>query len=304
MIPKKEGDWYEKEAMAIYHYCIAFCVAECSVCRGHRKRSRSLADCKPRPVKCYQELPWAEHADKHFKLISDIDLGLSGWGYWVPIGWNTPFYGSLDGDSHTVSNMTINTLHNGKAGFIGTATNASITNLTLSALSISASAEYGIEAGGLVVISNNSTVDNCRVSGNIGLGNDGNPDFYVAFAGGLVGKQNLASVVSNSSSACSTISSAYVRLDLMPGISISMQNIGGLIGQNFGTITNSYSNGVVISTIENNYSLPEFITVATGGVAGSNEGSITNCYSSSQVHGMSGLEVGRMQLWANSTVLC
>ena len=62
-------------------------------------------------------------ADKHYKLIADIDL--STWGNWVPIGgteayggtmgdqWNKAhagsvvFTGSLDGNGHVISGMTI-----------------------------------------------------------------------------------------------------------------------------------------------------------------------------------------------------
>lgn len=62
-------------------------------------------------------------ADKHYKLIADIDL--SAWGNWVPIGgteayggtmgdqWNKAhigsvvFTGSLDGNGHVISGMTI-----------------------------------------------------------------------------------------------------------------------------------------------------------------------------------------------------
>ncbi|MBR5535477.1 MAG: S-layer homology domain-containing protein [Clostridia bacterium] len=62
-------------------------------------------------------------ADKHYKLIADIDL--SSWGNWVPIGgteayggtmgdqWNKAhigsvvFTGSLDGNGHVISGMTI-----------------------------------------------------------------------------------------------------------------------------------------------------------------------------------------------------
>lgn len=51
--------------------------------------------------------------DKHYKLVSDIDL--SAWGDWMPIGGEelerhgdpTPFTGSLDGAGHVVRGMTI-----------------------------------------------------------------------------------------------------------------------------------------------------------------------------------------------------
>lgn len=51
--------------------------------------------------------------DKHYKLVSDIDL--SAWGDWMPIGGEelerhgdpTPFTGSFDGAGHVVRGMTI-----------------------------------------------------------------------------------------------------------------------------------------------------------------------------------------------------
>jgi hypothetical protein len=103
--------------------------------------------------------------------------------------------------------------------------------------------------------------------------------------GGLVGFASWDSTVSNSSSSGSVIGSGYV---------------GGLVGQNWGSVTDSYSTGSVTGsdlwigglvggnsgTVTNSYSTGSIAGNGhVGGLAGGNWGSVSNSYSSGGVTG-------------------
>lgn len=166
-------------------------------------------------------------ADKHYKLISDIDL--STWGNWVPIGgteayggtmgdqWNKAhvgsvvFTGSLDGNGHVISGMTIkvhdvaiymtegsNVRYYGLFARInsnGTAIkNLGIINHTIDI-------EYGtlptssdLSIGSLASLVTKGNIENCysaggKISVNAGKAYGNNPSTSVQ-AGGLVGTHN------------------------------------------------------------------------------------------------------------------
>jgi hypothetical protein len=72
-----------------------------------------------------------------------------------------------------------------------------------------------------------------------------------------------------------TITNCYVEGGSVEGLGY----VGGLVGNNYGTITNCYATGRVSGSRD------------VGGLAGSNWGDITNCYAGSSVSG-TGVEVG------------
>ena len=221
------------------------------------------------------------HADKHFKLVADIDIGLDNWGYWNPIGITTPFYGYLDGDTHIVSNMTVNNSSSGIVGLVGITNNATIRNLNLFNISVIIDQNYSyLEGGGLIAKCYASQIDNCDVSGNIVFSAAGNPvEFDVSYVGGLVGWTNPASNISNSTSTCSV--SAYAQgYGIMSFMQV--QNVGGLIGLNQGVVTNSIASGYCSAIIESGQLM---FSHATGGLIGNNAGVVTNCHASSTVVG-------------------
>ncbi|GIO16464.1 hypothetical protein J19TS2_60190 [Cohnella xylanilytica] len=66
-----------------------------------------------------------------YRLGADIDLTAEGYTKWDPIGpWGTAFEGTLDGDGHTISNLTITGTAN-NLGLFGYVSDAEIRNLGL-----------------------------------------------------------------------------------------------------------------------------------------------------------------------------
>ncbi|MBN2271977.1 MAG: hypothetical protein JXN61_15285 [Sedimentisphaerales bacterium] len=181
----------------------------------------------------------------HYVMAKDIDL--------VGISWSTPlvpvFNGVFDGNGCSIRNADINMpLGNfvGLVAYLGQ--NGEITNLDVEGVSI-----FGRRiVGGLVGYSDYGTIRNCSLTGLISGKGD---------VGGLVGRNDECSSVSNSHS----------------GASVSATNdyaAGGLVGRNWGAITNCYSTGSVAGGYH-----------YVGGLLGYNAGAAANCYSTGHVNG-------------------
>ncbi|MFR9652069.1 MAG: GLUG motif-containing protein, partial [Rikenellaceae bacterium] len=140
----------------------------------------------------------------YFEITDNIDL-LSN--EWTPIGGSScQFKGSLDGNSHTISNLKISG-SNSRVGLFGYIYGATVSNLTISGGDISG----GQYVGGVVGEANEgSTVSHCSVSVTVNSTGD--------FTGGLVGY--LTESVVDYCSAAGTVT----------GDGDSWYYIGGLIG--------------------------------------------------------------------------
>jgi len=203
--------------------------------------------------------------DKHFKLIADIDLDpklLGGkvfdkafiapdmdpndtWGEFQ----GTPFIGVFDGNSHTISNLTIRGVgHLGLFGQLGRwdAPGGEVRNLGVVDVNVSGSGSVGGLVGG-----NEGCVTDCYSSGTVTGG---------GFAGGLVGNNYQFANISNSYSTCAVTGDDFV---------------GGLIGDNGGDVAHCYSTGTVSGK------------GCVGGLVGGNNefGAVSCCYSSAAVTG-------------------
>ena len=202
--------------------------------------------------------------DKHFILTADIDLDPNLPGRKVfdraviapdvndtPNQWGRnpcdgqPFKGELDGDCHTISNLTIK--GGNWLGLFGQLERPStISNLSLEAVDVNGTAYVGGLVGG-----NTGTITRSHSTGVV----SGNRSI-----GGLVGNHFAGSIAQ-------CWSSATIRGN--------RDAIGGLAGDNVGTITMSYSTGDV--TGDN----------VVGGLVGSNMRTITMSYSTGDVTGNS-----------------
>lgn len=223
----------------------------------------------------------AVYCDSHFKLNTDINLatylseGNDGWNDgkgWEPIGTflfsgspgNVPFTGSFDGNGHTISNLIINRADKGGIGlFSHTVEDTGIFNLRLTAVEVTGS----FYVGGLVG-ENKGEISNCSIEGSI-TGNDE--------VGGLVGWQWDTG----------TISDSYATGDVTGCIKDTSppEDIGGLVGNNGGSITNSYAMVTVnVDGYVNEDDNYEYSYV--GGLAGINGGGITNSYATGDVTGL------------------
>lgn len=209
--------------------------------------------------------------NKNYKLMNNITLA----GNWAPIGlgtWDNKFSGSFDGNSKTISGLTINKPTVNYQGLFGEVTeNVVIKDLGLLNVDISGASYVGGIAGR---IGQGSIIQGCYVNGGTIKGN-----IDVA---GIAGWSNYG-----------TIRNCYVT-----SVAISGNSAGGIVGNSAGN-----SAGTLIGRVENCYvtSSVTFTAIGTnpsdfGGIAGTNYGSIKNCYTqcnmncgtASQVGGISG----------------
>ncbi len=241
--------------------------------------------------------------DKHFKLISDIDM--SGATFYPIADRPYAFTGTFDGDNHTISNIEISSeVFSSRLGFIGYlyGTEAQIKNLTLYEPNLTAPLSWHI--GSLTGVNENGTITNCHsvnanvagwmvVGGLVGInywystisgcsvtGDVSENDFMSPIfsgVGGLVGENSFWSEIENSFAKCNVS---------------GQECLGGLVGNNLIAciLTNCYSQGSVTGT--GNY---------IGGLIGRNLGGTeaNYCYSSCVVTGPAGTDavggfVGRM----------
>ncbi|BBM89306.1 hypothetical protein COTS27_01003 [Spirochaetota bacterium] len=237
-----------------------------------------------------------QHAAKHYKVTSDIDLGLAGlpWSMagsgvngrgFPPIGMRSSgdnFRGELDCGNHTISNLYINQPTFSNIGFFGFVSGgASIKNCRLTGVNI----KGGTNVGGLVGSLIRSTISNSSVTGVIsgktsvgGLVGYSTNNFAITGAsttgtvsgnlsvGGLVG-YNLTSPIDQSFS-----SSTVFVIDTNVDFHV---NAGGLIGNNYmSAVSASYATGSVTGK------------EAVGGLIGTNDSSdISSSYASGVVIG-------------------
>ncbi len=218
--------------------------------------------------------------------------GLWGASGFAPVGNNsTSFTGSFDGQSHTITGLTINRSTTNYVGLFGYTNSATISNIKLTGGSISGNDDVGPLIGYMLGGSVSSATASATVSG----ASTGEVN-----SGGLIGAVD-AGAVSGSSAGSSVTGAGY--------------NIGGLVGYlvNGGTITQSYATGNVTGTGSsdgyvgglvggNGYAASDGGTISrsyatgtvtgargpVGGLVGHNEGTITDSYATGRVIGLAG----------------
>lgn len=129
-------------------------------------------------------------SSKYYKQTADIDL--SSDEYWVPIGLETAFAGTYDGDGHEISNINIVCGYDERGGLFGYVENGTIENVNLEGGTIYANGSKG-DVGSVVAFIKNGTVNHCSSSTNI-FENSGSS--YSHGTGGIAGKA-YNSVISN-----------------------------------------------------------------------------------------------------------
>ena len=102
-------------------------------------------------------------AGKTVKLVSNLDLNNLDW---APIGnWDNVFAGTFDGNGMTISNLYINDADGEGVGFFGVTEKATIENLTIRNVDITA---YSMVAG-VVGAAYPATVSNCHIAGTVNI---------------------------------------------------------------------------------------------------------------------------------------
>jgi len=246
----------------------------------------------------------------HFVLTADLDL--DGIVYTAaPIApdidnstsghQGTKFTGSINGQGHTIYNLTINAPTQDYVGLVGyTDGQAKLLNLTLKKVEIEGRNQTGGligQAGGWELL-----IENCDVSGSV----EGNNQ-----VGGLVGFHWSQGIISDCRADVTvqgndevggfaglnhggTITDSYAA-----GTVTGHNVVGGLTGRNsFGVIDHCFATGQVIGNIE------------VGGLSGASAGQISDSYASgnvdghSRVAGLTGANLGTLsRCYARGTVL-
>ncbi|MBU3031517.1 filamentous hemagglutinin N-terminal domain-containing protein [Paracoccus marinaquae] len=212
----------------------------------------------------------------HFALAGDIeasatdqwnrDDSLGGIGGFDPIGvGENEFTGSLDGRGNSIDQLFVGDIRP-DGGLFAETENATIRNLDLTGLRISASGN----AGGLVVVAEDTTIENVSASGTVSVSGS----FGTKVAGGLVGAMQGGSIIDS-------YSAAAVNVDLGGGDGPAFIFAGGLAGgiDVDGEVSRSFSTGNV--TVQSDH--PDALNGFVGGFTGFLGGSITDAYSSGNV---------------------
>jgi filamentous hemagglutinin family protein len=205
----------------------------------------------------------AMNLDASYRLTSNIDFsgGFVGGKYpgmWSSAGFSpignllTQFTGSLDGQNHVISNLSINLPSTNYVGLFGyTTASSTLSNVSLQAATVTGMNRVGILAGlSLGAISNASTTGAVSAGG---------------YGGGLAGESQGS--IANSSAAVT-----------VTGLTAASSSMGGLVGWNNGAgiIQDSYATGNV--TAGNG-------STRAGGLTAQNNGRILRSYATGAVSG-------------------
>ena len=231
--------------------------------------------------------------DKHFILTADIDLSAYTGEQFniiapdandVESGFQgTIFTGSFDGNGHIINNFTYSTDTDfiglfGSVGIGGEIKNLGMTNVSVNGNKF---------LGGLVGY-NSGSISNCYTTGSVSgnsrlgglvginvdmmMGDSGNGNISDCHAdGNVTGNFGVGGMVG--CNMFGNISNCYANGDVMSNGDNS-HYLGGLVGDNYGSISKSYATGSV-SSGDGSYSL--------GGLVGNNSGSINNSYATGGV---------------------
>lgn len=207
-------------------------------------------------------------------LLNDIDL--SSYGNWVPIGDSSSsgFTGTLDGNGHSIQNMTITSSGLDYSAFIGSALNATVKNLSLENVDIEVSDTHCV-AGIIGSAVDNCIIESCSVSGNIRV----TTARVELLIGGIAGK-----IVRTSSSSDPQISNSVNRAAITvdgPNFT-TLLSCGGIAGYSNATISNCDNYGEIHSISDN--------SIFAGGIVGDCSASVISCKNFGTVYGQSNKE--------------
>ena len=186
--------------------------------------------------------------DENKNLVSKSDLT-----EWEPIGarWSQ-YTGTFDGQGHTISGLYFNNPHSSYVGLFGCiGANGKISNVGV----LDSYFQFSALGGGVCGV-NYGTVRDCRNTGSVrGFGS----------IGGVCGFNEKGGIIENSFNE-GTVS--------VSGTGDNVQNVGGVSGNNNGTIKSCYNTASVSGHI------------SVGGVCGFNSvGTTTNCFNKGTVSG-------------------
>ena len=196
-----------------------------------------------------------------YVLTSDIDL--SALPNWTPLGsvaGNTPFTGILDGGGHTITNLS-SAMGGGDGGFFAyvkspaVISNVRLTDVCIQGNSSITDGTAGDGVGALVGENYGGIIRRCSIAGSV---------TGYRRVGGLVGNNRAGGTITECFSSATVTSQDG---------SFPWAYSGGLVGSNWGTISDSYARCAVRAASP---------AAPAGGFLGSNEGGalVERCYAS------------------------
>ena len=211
-----------------------------------------------------------------YVLVNDIDL--SNYENWVPIGDSSSsgFTGTLDGNGHSIQNMTITSSGLDYSAFIGSALNATVKNLSLTNVDIEVSDTHCV-AGIIGSAVDNCIIESCSVSGNIRV----TTARVELLIGGIVG--SFANTSDNSGyypSISNSVNRAAITVD-GPDFT-TLLSCGGIVGSSDASIVDCENYGEINSISRS--------SIFTGGIVGDCSANVTSCKNFGTVFGQSNNE--------------
>lgn len=187
--------------------------------------------------------------DAHYELVDDIDVSdadtwFEGNGF-EPIGDNqTGFGGHFEGKEHTISSLTIDRPTSADVAVFGGLDDGIVRNVTVTDLDITGNDRVG----GLVAGLEAGTLERVAATGTV---------TGESQVGGLTGSVGLEGAVTHSNAS----------------VDVSGTEVGGLAGNNTGTVQKSHARGSVTGGED------------AGGLVGFNDGLINRTYAAGEVDG-------------------
>ncbi len=212
-------------------------------------------------------------------IFTDADFAEGGDFYSNGAGWEPipVFSGSFDGDGHQIAGLTvtISTDVFTFAGLFGRVYDSEIRNLTMTDADISAEVigSNGVSVGAVAGYTDNTVIENCRVSGTVSGSNDVESSNSYCYVGGITGKSDYGAC-----SDCHNTAQVTGKGTNASGYSCNV-NGGGITGyQYFGTISDC-DNTAAITVIPDDSPCYGY----AGGIVGESLGTIQSCYNSGAI---------------------
>jgi hypothetical protein len=211
---------------------------------------------------------WANHYTQTADIDADTTLNLNGGAGFSPIGnATTPFTGAYNGQGFKIHKFTINRPTQNYIGLFGYCSAAVLANIVFGKVPGGYPNEIsGYDfTGGLVGYCTGGSISNCYVQNFAKIGG-------LNYVGVLVGENN-GGLISN----CCAVYAPVI------GDVINSENIGGLVGNNSGTISTCYVTSFGNAIIGK---------MNVGGLVGNNSGTISTCYAAIPIFTLGGSSGG------------
>ncbi len=213
-----------------------------------------------------------DYTGVYFKLANDIDMGGDSDFFGLSVhGVDYGFNGTLDGAGHSVKNWRVNRCFTADGGYVANMENAM--------------AALMIYTGHKAVIKNLNIASDCQIEGGSYVAgvvsyNGGRIENCRNYATIKALKTGAAGVVAYNAEG-SSVAGCYNAGSVLTGQTIA----GGLVAANFGTVDNCQNDGVVGATVLTSFETDSTKLENVGGVIGVNNATVTNSLNQGYVSG-------------------